>query len=398
MHMTKTVADALWEMLVSAGVRRCYGIVGDALNPTIDALRRNGSIEFVHVRNEEYGTFAAVAEASLSGQPVAVCGTAGPGTAHLINGLIDARKERAPVIALAGDVESSLIDSEALEELNPYTFFAAAALYIGRLVNPAQVHSVVGSAITTAIAERGPTVISIPGDVASADAPPGARYVPRPAATVGSASAADLEAIAALVNEATTVAIFGGDGCSDAQAEVRALSQKLAAPVGYSIKGKQWLEHDNPNAVGMNGLLGYGGCVDGQRLAERLRCPAGLSRSPDHRPVRRRGLHHARHGRPSDGGGTKAPVIHIVFNNAMLDFVNIEQQEAGFTPFGTEFVNPDFGRVAEACGAGVFASRSPATSARGCKPPSGTGTDRSWLTCWSIAMPFPCLRMCPRRL
>ncbi len=117
--MTKTVADALWEMLVSAGVRRCYGIVGDALNPTIDALRRNGSIEFVHVRNEEYGTFAAVAEASLSGQPVAVCGTSGPGTAHLINGLIDARKERAPVIAIAGDVESSLIDTEALEELNP---------------------------------------------------------------------------------------------------------------------------------------------------------------------------------------------------------------------------------------------------------------------------------------
>lgn len=117
--MAKTVADVLWEMLVSAGVRRCYGIVGDALNPIVDALRRNGSVDFVHVRHEEYGTFAAVAEASLGGQPVAVCGTAGPGTAHLINGLLDARKERAPVIAIAGDVESSLIDSEALEELKP---------------------------------------------------------------------------------------------------------------------------------------------------------------------------------------------------------------------------------------------------------------------------------------
>ena len=171
--MAKTVADVIWEMLVSAGVRRCYGIVGDALNPMIDALRRNGSVDFVHVRHEEYGTFAAVADASLNGQPVAVCGTAGPGTAHLINGLIDARKERAPVIAIAGDVESSLIDSEALEELNPYTFFAPAALYIGRLVNPAQLHDVVGSAITTAIAERGPTVVSVPGDIASADAPAG---------------------------------------------------------------------------------------------------------------------------------------------------------------------------------------------------------------------------------
>ena len=109
--MARTVAEGLWEMLASAGVRRCYGIVGDALNPVIDALRRNGSVDFVDVRHEEYGVFAAVAEARLTGNPVAVCGTAGPGVAHLINGLLDARKERVPVIAIAGDVESSLLDS-----------------------------------------------------------------------------------------------------------------------------------------------------------------------------------------------------------------------------------------------------------------------------------------------
>jgi Thiamine pyrophosphate enzyme, N-terminal TPP binding domain len=91
-------------MLVNAGVKRCYGIVGDALNPVIDALRRNGNVDFVHVRNEEYGAFAAVAEAYFTGEPVAVCGTAGPGVVHLFNGLMDARKERAPVIAIAGDV------------------------------------------------------------------------------------------------------------------------------------------------------------------------------------------------------------------------------------------------------------------------------------------------------
>src|ERR1700677_1916968 len=164
--MAKSVSDGLWEMLAEAGVRRCSGMVGDALNPTIDALRRNGSVEFIHVRHEEYGVFAAVAEARLTGNPVAVCGTAGPGTAHLINGLIDARKERAPVIAIAGDVESSLIDSSPLEQLTPYTFFAAAALCTGRPVGPAQLHRVVGTAFTTAIAEQGPTVISVPGDVA----------------------------------------------------------------------------------------------------------------------------------------------------------------------------------------------------------------------------------------
>ena len=114
--MAGTVAEGLWEMLAAAGVRRCYGIVGDALNPVIDALRRNGSVDFVHVRHEEYGVFAAVAEARLTGNPVAVCGTAGPGVTHLINGLLDARREPVPVIAIAGDVESSLLDSDARPE------------------------------------------------------------------------------------------------------------------------------------------------------------------------------------------------------------------------------------------------------------------------------------------
>src|SRR6202035_2571187 len=160
--MARNVADVLWEMLAKAGVKRCYGIVGDALNPVIDALRRNGNVDFVHVRNEEYGVFAAVADAYLTGAPVAVCGTAGPGTAHLFNGLMDARKERAPVIAIAGDVETKIMDTSALEELNPYKLFDAAALYVGRIVNPEQVGAVVGTAILTAVFDKGPTVISLP--------------------------------------------------------------------------------------------------------------------------------------------------------------------------------------------------------------------------------------------
>src|SRR5216684_167474 len=112
----KTVADAMWDMLAAAGVRRCYGIVGDALNPVIDALRRNGRVDFVHVRHEEAGVFAAVAEACLTQSPVAVCGTAGPGVTHLLNGLIDARKEGAPVIAIAGDTPTNKIDTGTLEE------------------------------------------------------------------------------------------------------------------------------------------------------------------------------------------------------------------------------------------------------------------------------------------
>ena len=149
--MARTVADVMWAMLAKAGVKRCYGIIGDALNPTIDALRRDGKIEFIHVRHEEYGVFAAVADAYLTGHPVAVCGTAGPGVTHLFNGLMDARKEGAPVIAIAGDVETSVIDTSALEELNPYKFFDTACLYVGRLVNPEQVRPVVTTAIGGAL-------------------------------------------------------------------------------------------------------------------------------------------------------------------------------------------------------------------------------------------------------
>ncbi len=257
--MARTVADVMWAMLAKAGVKRCYGIIGDALNPTIDALRRNGKIEFIHVRHEEYGVFAAVADAYLTGHPVAVCGTAGPGVTHLFNGLMDARKEGAPVIAIAGDVETSVIDTSALEELNPYKFFDTACLYVGRLVNPEQVRPVVTTAILTALLDKGPTVISLPGNVAAADAPSHATEFTIPSAPVHRPSEPDLRKLADMIDAADKVAIFGGDGCRSGREEVLALAAKLQAPVGYSFRGKQWLEHDNPNAVGMTGLLGYGG-------------------------------------------------------------------------------------------------------------------------------------------
>jgi len=268
--MSRKVADVLWEMMESAGVKRCYGIVGDALNPVIDALRRNGKIEFIHVRHEEYGVFAAVAEAYLTGNPVAVCGTAGPGTVHLFNGLMDARKEGAAVIAIAGDVETHLIDTSALEELNPYKFFDAAALYVGRLVNPEQARPIINTAILTAIIEKGPTVISIPGDVASADAPSGSYDITIPSPSQNRPSDSDLKTLVTMIDDAEKVAIFGGEGCRDARDEVLQLAKKLNAPVGYSFRGKQWLEHDNPNAVGMTGLLGYGGAYNAIHDADLL--------------------------------------------------------------------------------------------------------------------------------
>jgi len=258
--MALKVADVMWEMLASAGVKRCYGIVGDALNPVIDALRRNGKIEFIHVRHEEYGVFAAVAESYLTGNPVVVCGTAGPGVTHLINGLMDARKEGAAIIAIAGDVETRLMDTAALEELNPYRFFDAACLYVGRVVNPEQARAVFTTAILTAVVDKGPTVISMPGDVASADAPGHSPHeVTIPAPPLLRPADVDLDKLVEMIDAAGKVAIFGGDGCRDARHEVLQLAARLQAPVGYTFRGKQWLEHDNPHSVGMTGLLGYGG-------------------------------------------------------------------------------------------------------------------------------------------
>ena len=268
--MSQNVADLMWKMLQKAGVKRCYGIVGDALNPVIDALRRNGGIEFVHVRHEEYGVFAAVADAYFSGNPVAVCGTAGPGVTHLFNGLMDARKEGAPIIAIAGDVETSLMDTDALEELNPYHFFQTASLYVGRVVNPAQARAVINTAIMTALVERGPTVISMPGDMACADADFRIEDLTIPVTPVFRPAEADLDKLAQMIKSAKTVAIFGGDGCRDAHNEVLALAEKLKAPIGYSFRGKQWLESDNPYAVGMSGLLGYGGAYSAINKAELL--------------------------------------------------------------------------------------------------------------------------------
>jgi len=269
--MAQKVADVMWELLAKAGAKRCYGIVGDALNPVIDALRRNGKIEFIHVRHEEYGVFAAVADAYFSGDPVVVCGTAGPGVTHLFNGLVDARKEGAAVIAIAGDVETGIMDSAALEELNPYKFFDTACLYVGRVVNPEQVRSVVTTAILTAVIEKGPTVISMPGDIASANAPDHSfTAVTIPAPPVFRPADEDLDKLAGMIEAAKKVAIFGGDGCRDARDEVLELAARLKAPVGYSFRGKQWLEHDNPNAVGMTGLLGYGGAYNAIHDADLL--------------------------------------------------------------------------------------------------------------------------------
>jgi pyruvate dehydrogenase (quinone) len=247
------------ENLVAAGVERIYGVVGDSLNPVTDAIRRSGKIQWVHVRNEETGAFAAGAEAQLTGKLAVCAGSCGPGNLHLINGLYDAHRSLAPVLALAAHIPSSEIGTGYFQETHPDQLFRECSHYCELVSNPAQMPRVLQSAMQHAISKRGVSVLVLPGDVAALDAP--AEGFTRGVVTESPLVRprdADLARLADLLNGARRVTIFGGIGCADAHGEVVALAERLQAPVGFSFRGKEWLECDNPNSVGMSGLLGWG--------------------------------------------------------------------------------------------------------------------------------------------
>jgi len=269
--MAETVGERLVHTLVEAGVRRVYGIVGDSLNPVTDAIRRSGTVDWIHVRHEEAAAFAAGAEAELTGQLAVCAGSCGPGNLHLINGLFDAHRNLAPVLAIAAHVPSSEIGTGYFQETHPDQLFRECSHYCELVAHPRQFPRVLQTAMQHAISRRGVSVLVLPGDVAAMDAPSdafargpfGARPVVRPAAD-------DLARLADLLNAARTVTIFCGTGCAGAQRQVVALAEKLKAPVGYSLRGKEWMEHDNPYAVGMTGLLGWGAAYDAMHACDVL--------------------------------------------------------------------------------------------------------------------------------
>jgi pyruvate dehydrogenase (quinone) len=254
-----TVADQLVETLAQAGVERIYGIVGDSLNPVTDAIRRSGKLAWVRVRHEETAAFAAGAEAQLTGRLAACAGSCGPGNLHLINGLYDAHRSMAPVLAIASHIPSSEIGTGYFQETHPDQLFRECSHYCELVSNVRQMPRVLQIALQHAIGRRGVSVIVLPGDVAAAAMPSAARShglvtarpVVRPADR-------DLDELAALLNSARTVTLFGGSGCADAHDEVLALADMLKAPVGYAYRGKPWLQYDNPYEVGMSGLIGFG--------------------------------------------------------------------------------------------------------------------------------------------
>lgn len=257
--MNRTVADELVETLSLAGVERIYGLVGDSLNPVTDALHRSSKIKWIHVRHEETAAFAAGAEAQLTGSLAVCAGSCGPGNLHLINGLFDAHRSMAPVLAIASHIPSSEIGLGYFQETHPDQLFRECSHYCELVSNPRQMTRVLQTAMQHAVSKRGVSVIVLPGDIAALQAPvsvSGHEIVTghplvRP-------TDMDLSRLADLINRAPKVTIFCGCGCAGAHDELLALAEKLKAPMGYAFRGKEWVEYDNPYAVGMSGLLGWG--------------------------------------------------------------------------------------------------------------------------------------------
>jgi pyruvate dehydrogenase (quinone) len=256
--MAHTVGEHLVDTLARAGVRQSYGVVGDSLNPVTDALRRS-KLKWVDVRNEESGAFAAGAEAQLTGQLAVCAGSCGPGNLHLINGLFDAHRSAAPVLAIAAHIPSSEIGTGYFQETHPEQLFRECSHYCEMISNPRQAPRVVQSAMQHAVSKRGVSVIVLPGDVAALEQPSNG-FAQRAVAACPQIRPCDhdLARLADLLNRGKRVTLFCGAGCAGAHDEVVALADKLKAPVGYSFRGKEWIEYDNPNAVGMTGLLGWG--------------------------------------------------------------------------------------------------------------------------------------------
>ncbi|WP_337173253.1 ubiquinone-dependent pyruvate dehydrogenase [Paludisphaera sp.] len=497
--MARTVSEAFVDTLVAAGVRRVYGVVGDSLNGITDVIRKREGIDWLPVRHEEVGAFAAGAEAQITGELAVCAGSCGPGNLHLINGLYDCHRGRVPVLAIAAQIPSSELGTNYFQETNPQQLFKDCSHYCEFISREEHAVRVLGIAMRTAIARKGVAVVVIPGDVAlrkTAAAPAFLALDYAPSAVVPPAES--IAAAADLLNRADRVAILGGAGCAGAHPELIQAAGRLKAPIVHAMRGKEFIEPDNPFDVGMTGLLGFSSgyhammsCdallmlgtdfpypqffpagakvvqvdVRGEQIGRRTRVDLGLVGGvketlaainplladkadrrflddclehyatarkeldelavgvPGQRPIhpqylareidalaaddavltcdvgtptiwaarylrmngRRRLLGSFNHGsmanamsqaigaqaaRPGrqvvslsgDGGLAMLlgdlltlrqlglPVKVVVFNNSSLGFVELEMKAAGLLPYGTDLVNPDFARLAEAVG------------------------------------------------
>lgn len=264
-----SVAQQLVTVLRQAGVERIYGVVGDSLNPVVDAIRRTDGIEWVHVRNEEAGAFAAAAEAQTTGRLAVCAGSCGPGNTHLIQGLYDAHRSGVPVLAIASHIPSVQIGTGFFQETHPERIFLECSHYCELISRAEQMPRMARIAIQESLGKGGVSVLVLPGDVAhlrATEETGSSSFVTSTSPVVPPPS--QVEALADAINGAGTVMLFCGAGVRDSHDEVMALAALLGAPVGHSLRGKEWIQFDNPYDVGMSGLLGYGACYEAMHEAD----------------------------------------------------------------------------------------------------------------------------------
>ena len=254
--MSQTVADVLVSVLDQTGVKQIFGLIGDFLNPIADALRRS-NIEWVGVRHEEGAALAAAGQAKLTGQLAVCAGTTGPGSTHLVAGLYEASRDHAPVLALSGDMPRKMQGIDFFQTTQPDLLFRDVSLYTETITSPEQAPGVFHQAIATAYAGRGVAHLTLPQDVIAARADGEfssvATLKPRPEFA---ASDEDIAEIARRIDQADSVVIMCGGGCHGAADLLRALSDRLKAPLIHSVKGKDIMPYDDPRWMGGIGMIG----------------------------------------------------------------------------------------------------------------------------------------------
>ncbi|MBT0726976.1 ubiquinone-dependent pyruvate dehydrogenase [Rosenbergiella australiborealis] len=256
--MEKTVAALLVDTLKDVGVKQIWGVTGDSLNGISDSLNKQSTIKWMATRHEEAAAFAAGAQAQITGELAVCAGSCGPGNLHLINGLFDCHRNHQPVLAIAAHIPSSEIGSQYFQETHPQELFKECSYYCELVSNPEQFPQILAIALRTAIVRRGVAVIVLPGDIAlnTITLPDSITWYP-PSLPAITPPTNELEKLAEVLNSAKNITLLCGSGCAGAHHEVVALAEKLQAPVVHALRGKEFLEYDNPYDVGMTGLIGF---------------------------------------------------------------------------------------------------------------------------------------------
>ncbi|OCG37488.1 MULTISPECIES: thiamine pyrophosphate-dependent enzyme [Gilliamella] len=255
MSSKKSVAQIIVDVLSEAGVKHCYGIVGDTLNHITSSIKKS-NIEWVHVRHEEVGAFAAGAEAYLTDQITACAGSCGPGSLHFINGIYEAHRNKVPVVLLASQLVTSQQGTDFPQEVDFESIYKNCSVFCQQINDPTQARQITTAAVQAAINQRGVAVLVVPYNISLIKVEDNSGhkiYHPKP---IIRPSNEELNQIAEILNNNHKIAIFAGQGVCEAHDELIAFAEKLKSPIVHTSRGKDFVEYDNPYNVGMTGMFG----------------------------------------------------------------------------------------------------------------------------------------------